>query len=69
MTTKLVPDADRPDKCRHLRVDNKFATYCKAIAWNCQKNLGKKITRERHIRSGLVSLSQHDYLVGADSEV
>lgn len=53
---------DRPIKNRDLKVDSKFSTYCKSIAWNCQKNIGKKITRERGIRSGLVSLSEHDFL-------
>lgn len=53
---------DRPDKYRDLQVDSKFSTYCKSIAWNCQKNIGKKITRERVIRGGLVSLSENDFL-------
>lgn len=52
----------RPSKNRDLQVDSKFCTYCKTIAWNCQKNIGKKITRERVIRGGLVSLSEHDFL-------
>jgi hypothetical protein len=59
---KTLQPKDRPDKNRDLQVDGKFATYCKSIAWNCQKNIGKKITRERAIRGGLVSLSQHDFL-------
>lgn len=59
-----VPVADRPDKKRKLVIDKKFAAYCKAVAWNCSKNLGKKITRERNIRSGQVSLSEHNYLAG-----
>jgi hypothetical protein len=53
---------DRPNKDRDLQVDGKFSRYCKSIAWNCQKNIGKKITRERAIRGGLVSLSEHDFL-------
>lgn len=52
----------RPKKNRPLRIDSKFKTYCKAISWNCQKSLGKKITREKPIRTGLVSLSEYDYL-------
>jgi hypothetical protein len=52
----------RPNKNRGLQLDGKFSTYCKAIAWNCEKNIGKKITRERVIRGGLVSLSEHDFL-------
>jgi hypothetical protein len=52
-----------PDKKRELIFDAKFFTYCKQIVWNAQRNLGKKITREKPIRSGQVSLSDHDYLV------
>jgi hypothetical protein len=59
-----IPESDRPAKNRDLSIDKKFSTYCKAIAWNCQKNIGKKITRERSIRSGLVSLSEHSFLDG-----
>jgi hypothetical protein len=62
IVSDCVPAAERPQKNRRLRVDKKFNNYCKAITWNCQKNLGKKITRERHLRSGLVSLSEHSYL-------
>lgn len=62
-----VPAEKRPDKSRRLVIDKKFEAYCKAIIWNCSKNLGKKITRERNIRSGQVSLSEHNYLVGSES--
>lgn len=54
---------EKPDKSRQLVFDGKFVTYCKQIIWNAQRNLGKKITREKPIRSGQVSLSDHDYLV------
>lgn len=54
---------EKPDKSRQLIFDGKFVTYCKQIIWNAQRNLGKKITREKPIRSGQVSLSDHDYLV------
>lgn len=60
----VVPSRERPDKKAPLRMDSKFATYCKAITWNAQKNLGKKITREKSIRTGMVSLSEYDYLGG-----
>jgi hypothetical protein len=59
---KVVPTSHRPSKKAPLQIDGKFATYCKAIAWNCQKNIGKKITREKQIRAGQVSLSDFDYL-------
>ncbi len=54
---------EKPKKDRPLVFDTKFATYCKQIIWNAQRNLGKKITREKPLRSGQVSLSDHDYLV------
>jgi len=58
----IVPPKERPSKKSPLELDSKFAIYCKAIAWNCQKNLGKKITKEKSIRTGLTSLSEFDYL-------
>lgn len=60
----IVPKKDRPDRHAKLKVDTKFSTYCKAIIWNGQKSMGKKITREKSIRSGQVSLSEYDYLNG-----
>lgn len=57
-----VPFAERPDKKQTLKIDSKFTTYCKAIVWNGQKSMGKKITREKSIRSGMVSISEYDYL-------
>jgi hypothetical protein len=57
-----VPARSRPSKKAPLKIDSKFATYCKAITWNRQKALGKKITREKTIRSNSVSLSEFDYL-------
>ena len=58
----LVPARERPSKKAPLRLDTKFRTYCKAIIWNAQKSMGKKITREKVIRTGQVSLSEFDYL-------
>lgn len=59
---KVVPRKFRPRKNEPLKIDSKFATYCKAIIWNGQKSMGKKITREKSIRSGQVSLSEYNYL-------
>lgn len=61
-----VPIKERPNRKAPLVMDSKFATYCKAITWNAQKSLGKKITREKSIRTGMVSLSEYDYLGGKD---
>jgi hypothetical protein len=58
----LVPKAEWPDQKATLVIDPKFVTYCKQIIWNQQKQMGKKITREKSWRTGLVSLSEFDYL-------
>lgn len=62
LVKKYVPKVDRPDRSKSLQIDGKFATYSKQIIWNAQKSLGKKITREKSWRTGLVSLSEFDYL-------
>lgn len=59
---KYVPKVERPNRTDPLVLDAKFNTYCKAITWNAQKSIGKKITREKSWRTGLVSLSEFDYL-------
>lgn len=64
LVRKLVPSNERPNKKMPLLMDNKFITYCKAITWNAQKALGKRITREKSIRTGMVSISEFDYLGG-----
>jgi hypothetical protein len=63
ITRTLVPPRKRPSKKQPLRFDSKFKVYCKAITWNRLKMLGKNITKEKTIRTGLVSLSEFDYLV------
>ena len=59
---EIVPARSRPSKKACLRIDSKFNNYCKAIMWNRQKAMGKRITREKTIRGGLVSLSEYDYM-------
>lgn len=59
---KYVSKKDRPDKQAPLMMDAKFIRYCKQIAWNEQRALGKKITREKPLRVGLASISEFDYL-------
>lgn len=61
---KFVSEDKRPNKYKILKIDNDFAIYCKSIAWNAQKSMGKKITKEKSWRSGLVSLSEFDFLGG-----
>lgn len=69
MVCRYVPPHHRPHKDAPLDINKKFTTYCKAIIWNCQKSLGKKITREKAIRSGIVSLSEYDYLVSQSGRI
>jgi len=66
LSRSIIPKNDRPDRSAPLKIDAKFTTYCKAITWNAQKSLGKKITREKGIRTGMVSLSEFDYLGGKE---
>ncbi len=61
----MVPLGERPDKNAPLEIDTKFATYCKAIAWNKSKSMGRKITREKSLRSGMASLSEFQHLAEA----
>ena len=60
---QIVPREKRPNRRESLSIDGKFTTYCKAITWNAQKSMGRKITKEKNIRTGQVSLSDYDYLV------
>ncbi len=59
---KYVAKKYRPDKKSNLLIDKKFSTYCKTIVWNAQKSMGRKITREKSLRTGQVSLSDFEYL-------
>lgn len=62
LVRKIVPKSEWPDKKAPLPLTPEFFTYCKSITWNAQKALGKKITREKVIRSQMASLSEFDYL-------
>lgn len=64
---RQLPKKNRVDKNAPLVLGPSFSTYSKSITWNELKALGKKITREKSIRSGMVSLSSFDYL-GAEDE-
>lgn len=63
---KFVPINKQPDKNAPLLMDEKFIIYCKRIVWNAQGHIGKKITKEKSIRTGQVSLSEYDYLSSPD---
>lgn len=65
LVQKVIPKTERPSKEKPLDIDAKFKIYCKAITWNTQKSMGRKITKEKSIRSGQVSLSDYDYLATA----
>lgn len=62
LTQKHVPTDKLPDLNAPLVITKQFRVYCKNILWNSIKNLGKKITRDRPLRNGSVSLSSFDYL-------
>ncbi len=62
LIARHVPKDVRPSKTQHLDVCAKFIRYAKQIMWNEQKRLGKQITKEKSWRTGLVSLSEFDYL-------
>jgi hypothetical protein len=57
-----VPCKKRPNKRQSLKIDAKFLNYAKSICWNSEKAMGKKITKEKSIRSCMASLSEHDHL-------
>jgi hypothetical protein len=58
----LVPMEKKPSKNAPLKINAKFRTYCKSISWNRLKAMGKKITKEKGLRSKQASLSEYDYL-------
>lgn len=62
LVKRIVPRGQRPSRKEPLQIDGKFTTYCKAITWNAQKSMGKKITKEKTFRCSQVSLSEYDYL-------
>lgn len=62
----IVPKKERIKKSASLCLTSKFDHYCKSIIWNAQKARGRKISRERTIRAGQVSISEFPYL-GAKS--
>lgn len=64
----VVAKSQRPSKNSDLIMDSKFDTYAKQILWNAQRSIGKKISKERPLRSGQVSLSDFDYLGGKDGK-
>lgn len=61
---RVVPENKRPERNRLLFIDKRFPTYCKRIIWNAQRAVGRKISRERGLRTGLVSLSEMDHFSG-----
>jgi len=68
----LIPKSKRPSKEAPLKLDvpevvSDFGPYCKSICWNRQRALGRKITREKPMRSQMASISQYDYL-GSDNK-
>lgn len=62
LVENYVPKDVRPNRYSPVKIDTKFTVYAKRIIWNAQKSLGKQITREKSWRTGLVSLSDYEYL-------
>ena len=61
---QTVPQKQKPNKQAPLKIDTKFTTYCKSICWNTQKSMGRKITKEKILRTKIASLSEYSYLGG-----
>lgn len=62
MVKSVVPSKEQPNKNAPLKIDTKFSTYCKAIIWNGQKGIGRKITKNKEIMTA-VSLSESSFLI------
>jgi hypothetical protein len=62
LVKKFVPLQERPDINLKLIINTKFIIYTKQIIWNAARHVGKKITKEKTIRVGQVSLSEHEHL-------
>lgn len=60
---EYVPDKMLPNKNKPIKIDTEFKNYCKSIAWNRQKSIGRKITKERVIKKGIVSLSENIFVL------
>jgi len=58
---EFVPDSEKPEVNAPLDMNGEFSNYAKSVTWNRQKTLGKKITKEKGIRTGLVSMSEYDF--------
>lgn len=63
-----IPEKIRPSRKRPLNIDQRFPIYCKNIIWNKKKAVGRKITKERSLRGGLVSLGQYEYISSMGDE-
>jgi len=62
LVRKYIPKKDRPNRLKPLEIDAEFKGYCKSITWNEVKLKGKRITKEKFWRTGMVSVSEYDYM-------
>lgn len=62
LAVKFIPKDEMPSKSSPIIINTKFKIYAKRIIWNASRFIGKKITKEKQIRVGQVSLSEHDFL-------
>lgn len=58
LVKKQVPDKDRPKKDDFLVINKEFAGYCKSIALNTLRSIGKLITKEKPLRDSQVSINK-----------
>jgi hypothetical protein len=58
-----VPKGEQPTMSDPLVLDAKFVIYAKRILWNSSNNVGRKITKIKHISANQVSINNFDYFV------
>ncbi len=68
LVNQHIPQEVRPSPTDPFTFDQNFDKYCKNITWNRIKNIGRKITKERSLRSGMASLSSFNYLTSEKND-
>ena len=63
LVKNYVPEPKRISKKIELELTPKIVIYCKSVIWNCQKNLGRRISKGKDIYNHMVSLSENDHLI------
>ncbi len=68
LVSKHVPEKLQPKQSDPLEFTEKFLAYCKRISWNRCKALGANVTKNRSVRSGMVSISSFNYMASDNFE-